>query len=742
MRMQTALKQALFAREGEAWTTVSLPHTWNALDGQDGGDDYYRGIGTYRIQLPTPTPGMRQYIEINGANHAATVWCNGRELGTHRGGFSTFRYELTAAMKKTENILTVAVTNAVSDIYPQRADFTFFGGLYRDVNFIQVPDAHFDLMQDGSRGVFVTARNTGRTRLDLFPVSASDCTVEVEILNGEGLCVQTVSGPAREHTVLSCDVAQPHLWHGVEDPYLYTAKARLVKDGETLDEVTVAFGYRSFRTDACTGFHLNGKSFPLHGVCRHQDRKDKGWALSRQDHEEDAALIGEVGANTIRLAHYQHDQYFYDLCDRYGFVVWAEIPFISIFRPGQEAYDNTMSQMRELIAQCYNHPSICFWGIANEITIGGFSEELYRNLCDLNALCKTMDPSRLTTIAHIGGVPIHSDHIYITDVQSYNYYLGWYSGTIADNGPRLDRFHEANPDLCCGVAEYGADHLPVWHSASPVNHDYTEEYACMYHRELLKIFAQRPYLWATHLWNMFDFAVDARDEGGVKGLNTKGLVTHDRKLKKDTFFLYKAWWTKAPMVHIAGRRFRDRAPGERDVTVYTNCPGVTLLLNGREYATSAVEDCAAVFADLPLLPGENTLTARSGGAEDTITLVGAAEHNTDYDLPDIAAAQKAGNWFASVSDEEESEEIVISDGMFSIRDTLGDLLSNETCYRIIQGWIMASSIPEANKMTTVARLTNWRAMWKERQFCDMPVFQKATALELARLNRMLSGVVK
>ncbi len=364
MRTTTLLTCARFAKEGEAFAPVSLPHTWNAKDGQDGGNDYWRGVGTYRIDLPDPTDGKRQFIEFKGANHVATVYCNGRLLGQHKGGFSTFRFDLTAAMRPTGNVLRVDVSNAPSDIYPQTADFTFFGGLYREVSFIETAPAHFDLLKTGTNAVFVTPMVSGTTRLDLFPVDADGCTVSVDLKDASGAVVASASAPAEAHTVLTLSVKAPHLWNGMADPYCYTAEASLLRGDEMLDTVAVDYGYRSFHVDPNTGFWLNGKNTPLHGVARHQDRLDKGWAISRADHEEDIALIKEVGANTVRLAHYQHDQYFYDLCDHTGFVVWAEIPFISRFIPGQEAHDNTLSQMTELVAQNYNHPSIFFWGIS------------------------------------------------------------------------------------------------------------------------------------------------------------------------------------------------------------------------------------------------------------------------------------------------------------------------------------------------------------------------------------------
>lgn len=706
MRNKILLTQALFAKEGDAFAQVALPHTWNAFDGQDGGNDYWRGIGTYRIDLPNPTKGKRQYIELQGANHVATVYCNGRELGTHKGGFSTFRYDLTPAMLPEGNVLTVVVTNAKSDIYPQNADFTFYGGLYRDVNFIEADPTHFDLLKDGTDAVFVTPRSNGKTRVDLFPVNAEGCTVVVNLKDAAGSVVATGKAKAEAHTVVKLDVKAPHLWDGMADPYCYTCEASLYNGIDVLnvapmDTVCVTYGYRSFHVDPNTGFWLNGKNTPLHGVSRHQDRQDKGWAISKADHEEDIAIIKEVGANTIRLAHYQHDQYFYNLCDHTGFVLWAEIPFISQFIPGKEAYDNTVSQMTELVAQNYNHPSIFFWGISNEITIAGESEALYRNLTDLNALVKKLDPSRLTTMAEVSMVPMNSEHVYITDVLSYNHYFGWYVGEVEDNGPWFDKFHALNPDRCLGLSEYGAENILKWHTAYPDNHDYTEEYASHYHHEMLKTFAARPYLWSTHVWNMFDFAADARDEGGVQGRNNKGLVTYDRKTRKDAFYIYQAYWTTEPMIHVCGERFVDRAPDERDVTVYTNCDEVTLLVNGEAVATQAAVDHAVVFKSVPMKDGANTVTAVSGDVKaNTITLNAVAEHNYAYDLPE---GNQGANWFNDPAAVAARKSMTFPEGYYSIKDKIGTLLQNSETAAIVKeamakaGGGMMSSMMDSSK---------------------------------------------
>ena len=739
MRERTILSNAMFAKIGDSFEKIILPHTWNNLDGQDGGGDYWRGIGIYTLDLPNPTKGKRQYIELQGANHVATVYCNGRELGTHRGGFSTFRYELTNAMKDEGNVLTVVVTNAVSDVYPQVADFTFYGGIYRDVTFIEVENCHFDLLKDGTEAVFVTPHCSGKTRLDVFPVDMDENTiVTIELKDAEGNIVGSAGAKATEHMDFIIDVKEPHLWDGMKDPYLYTAVAKLVQGETVVDTVEVSYGYRSFRVDVETGFWLNGKNVPLRGVSRHQDRLDKGWAISKEDHREDMELIKELGANTIRLAHYQHDQYFYDLCDQNGFALWAEIPFISKFIPTKEARENTLSQMKELVAQNYNHPSIFFWGISNEILVGVDSEPLRSNLRAVADLAKSMDPSRLTTIAQVNSTPIDSEHNYMTDLVSYNHYFGWYRGEVGQNGPWLDEFHRVNPDVAIGLSEYGVENILKWHSATPMNHDYTEEYANYYHHEMLKTFATRPWLWSTHVWNCFDFAADARDEGGVKGRNNKGLITYDRKIKKDAFYIYKAYWTTEPMVYVAGRRFADRAPEERNITVYTNCDEVTLVVNGVEVATQPAFDHAVVFENVALQDGTNTITAKAGNVEDTITLNGVAEHNPEYTLPDIAAAMQVGNWFDDIADNDESEEIEVIDGYYSIKDTLDDLMVNEECLKIMKGWLM-----QQGNLSMVSTLEAIRDMMGTSSFYDLQVYlDTVTTLSWAQVNRLLNKIKK
>ena len=588
------------------WEEVTLPHTWNGLDGQDGGGDYYRGMGIYVKDFAGSSlpPAEEYWFEITGANSSSDVILNGVRLMHHDGGYSTFRVNLTSAIRKEANRLIVAVDNSPNDrVYPQKADFTFYGGLYRNVNLIAVGTSHFDLGNFGGPGIQVTptvvGAGCGSKEQKNAPVSG-EAEVEIEvrlahpragqklqylIRESDGAVAASRTVPA-EKTRITLTMSSAHLWNGRKDPYLYTAEVRLLEE-EILDTVSARFGFRTFHIDPEQGFFLNGSRYPLYGVSRHQDRPEIGNALLPQHHIEDIDLICEMGATTVRLAHYQHDEQFYDLCDERGLVVWAEIPYISHHMPNGR--ENTISQLKELIVQNINHPSIAVWSISNEITITGRSDDLLDNHRVLNELCHEMDPTRLTTLAVVSECDIHDPYVHITDVVSYNHYFGWYGGEASMTGPWLDRFHEIYPKRAIGVSEYGCEALN-WHTSRPRQADYTEEYQALYHEEMIRTLFSRPYIWATHVWNMFDFGADNRDEGGESGKNHKGLVTFDRQYRKDAFYAYKAWLSDEPFVHICGRRYVDRAEETTKVTVYSNLPEVELFADGQSLGIRTAED--------------------------------------------------------------------------------------------------------------------------------------------------------
>lgn len=663
------------------WETVRLPHTWNAQDGQDGGNDYYKGCCWYVREIDRPD-SAQVYLEIGAASSFAAVYVNGTKCGEHEGGYSQFRANITASLKDGANLIAICVSNEPkSNIYPQQADFTFYGGLYRDVKLICVPESHFDLDYYGGPGLTVSSeiQENGAVLNICAYLSAprEGQTVGLTVKNADGTVVSETSCIAEERTKARLFLFNPHLWQGVCDPYLYTLEARLVEHNETCDKVCTHFGVRSFSVDPEKGFFLNGKPMPLRGVSRHQDRLGIGNALTRKEHYEDAAIIREIGANTVRLAHYQHSQDFYDACDEYGFIVWAEIPFISVMNVDPAAHENCRSQMQELIIQNYNHPSICFWGISNEITIGGERPGLLENLKDLNALAKELDPTRLTTIAHVSMVPKETPMNHITDVVSYNHYFGWYGGTMEMNEEWLDDFHKKNPDLCVGISEYGAEGIITYHGDEPKIKDYSEDYQALYHEHMAKIISERPWIWSTHVWNMFDFGCDARDEGGVKGRNNKGLVTLDRQIRKDSFYVYKAWWSDEPFVHIAGRRYAVRTGDTVTIKVYTNLPEVTLYVNGNKFA-SVTGEKYCIFKDVPLTEGTTFLTAQAGTCSDSITLQKADELPSFYTLPRNEEEEEEGaaNWF-NLDDYRDVSKLDIREGYYSVEDSIADILKNE-----------------------------------------------------------------
>lgn len=643
----------------EGWETVSLPHTWNAIDGQDGGNDYFRGTCCYakairREDLPQ---AARYYLEITGAASSADVYCNGKHLKHHDGGFSTWRVDLTGALEE-DNLLAILVDNAPnSTVYPQVADFTFYGGLYRNVNLICVPESHFDLDYFGTPGIRVTPTMDGadaRIAVQVYLTNRREGqTVRYSLRNKDGKVIGTYEGGASANF----RIQNAHLWQAKKDPYLYSIQAELVEGETVLDTVSTRFGCRSYVIDPERGFILNGTEYPLRGVARHQDRWQIGNALLPEHHEEDIALILEMGATTIRLAHYQHDQYFYDLCDEAGLVVWAEIPYISQHMPGGR--ENTVSQMTELIVQNHHHPSIVVWGLSNEITMNGAKDpDLLENHKILNDLCHKMDPTRLTTMAVVTMCDMDEKIVHLSDVVSYNHYYGWYGGETDMNGPWFDRFHEKYPNRPIGISEYGAEALN-WHNSDPQQGDYTEEYQAYYHEELIRQLFTRPYIWATHCWNMFDFGADARSEGGEMGQNHKGLVTIDRKYKKDAFYAYKAWLSDEPFVHICGKRYIDRVEDVTKVTVYSNQPTVELFRNGESLGAKESADHFFYF-EVPNV-GESRLEAVASRCRDESILRKVETFNKDYRLQEKNAII---NWF----------DITMPEGYFSINDRIGDIM--------------------------------------------------------------------
>ena len=641
--------------------SVNLPHTWNADDGYDGGNDYFRGACLYTKTLTKSSlpESEAYYLEFRGANSSADVYVGGKKLFHHDGGYSTWRVNITEEISDTTEIAVVVDNSPGEEVYPQMADFTFYGGLYRSVNLICVKNTHFDLDYYGTPGLKITPS-----------VNGADASVEVEayvtnLKDGQTLVYTIYDKDENElqktetrDTVVNFEIKNVHLWHGRRDPYLYCCEIEIVENGEVIDNVCSRFGCRSFKIDPDRGFILNGEEYPLRGVSRHQDRWGFGNALLPEHHEEDIDLICEVGATTIRLAHYQHDQYFYDLCDERGLVIWAEIPYISRHMPGGR--ENTVSQMKELITQNYNHASIVVWGLSNEISIAGSGEDLLENHRILNDLAHSMDKTRLTTIAAVSMCKMDDPYLLIPDVVSYNHYFGWYGGETSMNGPWFDKFHALHPTIPIGCSEYGCEALN-WHSSNPFQGDYTEEYQAYYHEELIKQLFTRKYIWATHVWNMFDFGADARAEGGENGQNHKGLVTMDRKYKKDAFYAYKAWLSDEPFVHICGKRYVDRVEDVTKITVYSNQPEVELFANGVSLGKKEAPDHFFYFEVKN--EGVTELTAVAGECRDESKIQKVDVFNEDYRLKEQGAIL---NWF----------DIDAPEGRFSLNDKISDIMKS------------------------------------------------------------------
>ncbi len=642
--------------EGEA---IKLPHSWNAIDGQDGGNDYFRGSCLYKktIKKSELPEAELYYIEFCGTNSSADLFVGGQKLAHHDGGYSTWRVNITDALTE-ETEIAVVVDNSPNDtVYPQMADFTFYGGIYRNVNLICVNNTHFDLDYYGGSGLMITPKVEGKNakvEVEVFVVNLKDGQKLVYTIynkdKNELYKIETTEFKA------VFEIKDVNLWHGRRNPYLYCCEVKVVENGEIVDNVCSRFGCRSYKIDSDNGFILNGEEYPLRGVSRHQDRWGIGNALLPEHHEEDIDLICEVGATTVRLAHYQHDQYFYDLCDERGLVIWAEIPYIS--KHMQDGRENTISQMKELITQNYNHPSIVVWGLSNEISIGGFDDDLLENHRILNDLVHDMDKTRLTTIAAVSMCKMDAPYLQIPDVVSYNHYFGWYGGDASMYGPWFDKFHATHPTIPIGCSEYGCEALD-WHTNAPKQGDYTEEYQAVYHEELIKQLFTRKYIWATHVWNMFDFGADARAEGGENGQNHKGLITIDRKYKKDAFYAYKAWLSDEPFVHLCGKRYVDRVEDVTKITVYSNLPEVELFVNGESVGKKTAEDHFFYF-DVQNV-GESTIVAKAGEYSDEGKICKVEEQNMDYVLVEKGAVL---NWF----------DIDAPEGRFSLNDKISDIM--------------------------------------------------------------------
>ena len=611
---------------------VDLPHTWNAQDALSGKIDYKRGIGNYEKNLfiRPEWKGKRLFIRFEGVNNIADVFINRRHIGEHRGGYGAFIFEITGKVEYgKENSILVRVNNGEQlDIMPLVGDFNFYGGIYRDVHLLITDETCISPLDYASPGVRLIQDSVShryakvRATVDLSNGSSGNQKVElnVRLLDGqrvvkEGTKNVNLSGNEVMQQELTFEIDQPHLWNGRQDPFLYQAEVTLFRNGQMVDRVTQPLGLRFYRIDPDKGFFLNGKHLPLQGVCRHQDRSEVGNALRPQHHEEDAALMLEMGVNAVRLAHYPQATYFYDLMDKNGIIVWAEIPFVGPGGYNDKGFvdlsafrANGKEQLKELIRQHYNHPSICVWGVFNELTELGDNPVEY--IKELNVLAHQEDPTRPTTSAsnQMG------DLNFITDAIAWNRYDGWYGGTPADLGKWLDRMHKDHPEICIAISEYGAG-ASIYHQQDslvktvPTSWWHPENWQTYYHIENWKTISSRPYVWGSFVWNMFDFGAAHRTEGDRPGINDKGLVTFDRKVRKDAFYFYKANWNREePMLYLTGKRNTVRTQRLQTITAFTNLSGAELFVNGKSYG-KAIPDSYAIleWKNVELEPGENEI---------------------------------------------------------------------------------------------------------------------------------------
>ena len=611
---------------------VDLPHTWNAQDALSGKIDYKRGIGNYEKNLfiRPEWKGKRLFIRFEGVNNIADVFINRRHIGEHRGGYGAFIFEITGKVEYgKENSILVRVNNGEQlDIMPLVGDFNFYGGIYRDVHLLITDETCISPLDYASPGVRLIQDSVShryakvRAIVDLSNGSSGNQEVElnVRLLDGqrvvkEGTKNVNLSGNEVMQQELTFEIDQPHLWNGRQDPFLYQAEVTLFRNGQMVDRVTQPLGLRFYRIDPDKGFFLNGKHLPLQGVCRHQDRSEVGNALRPQHHEEDVALMLEMGVNAVRLAHYPQATYFYDLMDKNGIIVWAEIPFVGpggyndkgfVDLPAFRA--NGKEQLKELIRQHYNHPSICVWGLFNELPELGDNPVEY--IKELNVMAHQEDTTRPTTSAsnQMG------DLNFITDAIAWNRYDGWYGGTPADLGKWLDRMHKDHPEICIAISEYGAG-ASIYHQQDslvktvPTSWWHPENWQTYYHIENWKTISSRPYVWGSFVWNMFDFGAAHRTEGDRPGINDKGLVTFDRKVRKDAFYFYKANWNREePMLYLTGKRNTVRTQRLQTITAFTNLSGAELFVNGKSYG-KAIPDSYAIleWKNVELEPGENEI---------------------------------------------------------------------------------------------------------------------------------------
>ena len=581
--------------------TVTLPHTWNAMEVLKGVPDYNRTSAVYenKFQVLPAWAAKRMFLYFEGANSVATVFVNNKSVGTHKGGYTAFAIEITNIVKPGENTVTVQVSNAYRlDVLPLHGDFNIYGGIHRPVSLILTDKNCISLLDYGSPGVYLKQKQVSKAsaEIEVFTrLSLSDdqeLQLKTTLLDRDKKVVSSLSSSIgkvnRQEFSQSVKLLNPHLWNGKADPYLYEVRVELLQNGKVIDQVSQPLGLRYFRVDPDKGFFLNGKYLDLYGTGRHEDVSGKGSALTDEDHDHDMALMKEMGATAARLTHYPHSKHFYELCDKNGIVLWSEIPFVG---PGgytgtgyvkdAELESNIRQMLKELIRQNYNHPSVCFWGLFNELKLNWDDPQPF--ISELNTLAKQEDPGRLTTLASNLGKNQFTD---LTDLMGWNQYFGWYGGDFEQVGAWAEETHAAVPAKPISISEYGAGGSPFKHTEGLIRPEakgnfHPEEWQTAFHEKHWEELKKRPFLWGKFIWVLADFGSAIRTEGDANGINDKGLVTYDRKIKKDAFYFYKANWNPEPMLYIASRRNVSRSKALTSVKVFSNITRAELWVNGK-----------------------------------------------------------------------------------------------------------------------------------------------------------------
>lgn len=693
----------IFRKENENWEKVMIPHTWNGEDGQDG-TGMWRGKGIYEREVIISEEELKKilFLEIGAASLVSKVYINHNYVYTNACPYSMYRIPINEYVETGKNILSIEVDNSHNNtVYPHMADFSFYGGLYRNINIIEAEKIHFDYLDASRDGVYISAMQLDEKMWNLnirgtVINEETECkaVISCKLLDENTIvCQKKIEVYLNKHADFSMDISveNPHLWNGVKDPYLYQVVTTVEVDEEVVEERKVPFGFRSIQISSEHGCFLNGEHIKIRGVARHQDFENLGYAITEKEMEQDIEIIQELGANSVRLSHYQHDDYFYKLCDEKGILVWAEVPFISTPPTSEDAFVNIKEQMERLVKQCYNHCSIYCWGVQNEISVPGENEALYACVREMEQYVKEMDSTRYTAEANIYSVENTSILNQLTDLVGYNLYYGWYYKTIPDLQVRLDEFHKDCPNIPLLITEYGVDTNPVYHSYNPAVKDYSEEYQLKFCNNAIRAFEERDFVIGSYVWNMADFGSENRDEGGRKGQNMKGLVTMDRKLKKDAFYLYKAYWSKDLFVKLAGSRFVNRHKEENSITVLSNLSRLQLFVNDVLVEEKDTVEPVTLFEINLSKIGKNEIKVKGFDDseniyEDNMVLNRVTEANQSYIAEKKDNRAVVTNWFEKF-DLSDTTEIIIDENAYSTKDMIQELLENESAKKVLETYM-------------------------------------------------------